>query len=66
MTAVLRQAFVADYVVLGGGNVQQMDHLPAGVRRGGNEDAFKGGFMLWEEWVEPHDAAPSAAWRVVQ
>jgi polyphosphate glucokinase len=65
-TDALRRAFMADYVVLGGGNVKQMDQLPPGVRRGGNEDAFKGGFMLWEEWVEPHDAAPSAAWRVVR
>jgi len=62
----LRQAFVADYVVLGGGNVKQVDELPHGARRGGNQDAFKGGFMLWEEWVEPHDATPSAAWRVVR
>ena len=66
VTCVLRESFMADYVVLGGGNVKQMAHLPPDTRRGGNEDAFKGGFMLWEEWVEPHDAAPSAAWRVVQ
>jgi hypothetical protein len=63
---VLQAAFVADYLVLGGGNAARVDPLPDGVRRGGNEDAFTGGFRLWEERVTPHDTPPSTAWRVVR
>jgi polyphosphate glucokinase len=63
--AVLRRAMIADYVVLGGGNAAQVDPLPEGARRGGNDDAFEGGFRLWEEWIEPHDREPAQTWRVV-
>lgn len=62
----LRAAFLADYVMLGGGNVHLVEPLPEGARRGGNDDAFRGGFRLWEEDVEPHDRAPSPTWRVVR
>src|SRR5438105_2230912 len=61
----LQAAFVADYVVLGGGQAEDVDPLPEGARRGGNADAFTGGFRLWEETVEPYDGPPSGAWRVV-
>jgi len=61
----LRDAFLADYVVLGGGNVEHIEELPKHIRRGGNEDAFNGGFRLWEEDVEPHDRPHSPVWRVV-
>src|SRR5690625_1072768 len=44
----LRAAIEPDYVVLGGGNVRHFDSLPAGVRRGDNDNAFTGGFRLWE------------------
>jgi polyphosphate glucokinase len=63
---VLRAAFLADYIVLGGGNAALIEPLPEGTRRGGNEDAFAGGFRLWDEFVEPHDRQPSATWRVVR
>lgn len=66
VTAVLRTAFAADYVVLGGGNASQVDPLPPHTRPGGNDDAFTGGFRLWEEMVEPHDRRPPAVWRVVR
>jgi len=46
--ATLRAALEPDYVVLGGGNVDHLDKLPEGVRRGDNANAFKGGFRLWE------------------
>ncbi|MDE2148647.1 MAG: glucose-6-phosphate isomerase [Gammaproteobacteria bacterium] len=46
---VLRAALVPDYVVLGGGNVEHLDKLPDGVRRGDNRMAFTGGFRLWQE-----------------
>jgi polyphosphate glucokinase len=66
ITGVLREAFSADYIVLGGGNAQHVDPLPAHTRRGGNDDAFTGGFRLWEETVEPHDRRPPRVWRVVR
>jgi polyphosphate glucokinase len=64
---ILRGAFVADYVVLGGGSVKEVDPLPEGMRRGGNENAFEGGFRLWETEVAHADEAPAAeVWRVVR
>jgi predicted NBD/HSP70 family sugar kinase len=47
-TKILREAFLADYVVLGGGNVKKLQRLPEGCRRGGNEYAFFGGLRMWE------------------
>jgi len=44
----LKKSFIADYVVLGGGNVHRFDELPEGVERGRNENAFLGGLRLWE------------------
>lgn len=63
--AVLHRAFSADYVVVGGGQADELKTLPTGARRGSNADAFTGGFRLWEEWIEPHDRRPSTAYRVV-
>jgi polyphosphate glucokinase len=66
MIRSLRAAFDADYVVLGGGNAERIENLPEGARRGGNDDAFTGGFLLWQEVVEPHDRQPQPVWRVVR
>lgn len=66
VTSMLREAFMADYILLGGGNATNVQPLPQGTRRGGNEDAFTGGFRLWEEVVEPHDRRSAAVWRVVR
>ena len=44
----LKVAFIADYVVLGGGNSKNMDALPDGVELGHNRNAFLGGQRLWE------------------
>jgi polyphosphate glucokinase len=66
VTTMLREAFTADYVLIGGGNAPRVKPLPPGARCGGNEDAFTGGFRLWEEIVEPHDRSSSSAWRVVR
>lgn len=44
----LKRSFIADYVVLGGGNVRRFDKLPEDVERGQNENAFPGGIRLWE------------------
>ena len=35
-------------VVLGGGNVHQLDPLPPGCRAGDNANAFLGGFRMWQ------------------
>jgi len=44
----LKQSFIADYVVLGGGLVHHFARLPKGIERGRNENAFLGGRRLWE------------------
>jgi polyphosphate glucokinase len=38
-----------DDVVIGGGNVKKLKKLPLGCRAGDNNNAFLGGFRLWEE-----------------
>jgi polyphosphate glucokinase len=45
----LRHALVAEYVVLGGGNVKKLDELPPDCRAGDNANAFVGGVRLWEK-----------------
>jgi predicted NBD/HSP70 family sugar kinase len=48
----LAAAMEPDEVVLGGGGVDELDELPPGCRRGQNENAFLGGFRLWDpDWV---------------
>jgi polyphosphate glucokinase len=49
VVARLRHAFIADYVVLGGGNVKKLDEIPPDCRLGDNRRAFIGGARLWEE-----------------
>ena len=53
VVARLQHALIADYVVLGGGNVKKLDELPPGVRLGSNVNAFVGGERLWEEHTRP-------------
>ena len=69
----LQKAFLADYVMLGGGNAKHIgkDH-PPGVRLGNNLTAFRGGYRLWgiEEAtaIKPNDKprqAAGAAWRLL-
>lgn len=43
----LAAAMQPDYVVIGGGNVTKLDHMPPNARQGDNANAFKGGFALW-------------------
>jgi polyphosphate glucokinase len=43
----LMAAFVADYVVIGGGNAKEIKEIPPGARLGHNLTAFRGGFRLW-------------------
>jgi len=46
--ARLSAALEPDYVVLGGGNARKLDALPLNARLGANENAFTGGFRLWD------------------
>jgi polyphosphate glucokinase len=46
--AKLSAALEPDYVVLGGGNAKKLDVLPPNARLGANENAFTGGFRLWD------------------
>src|SRR5712691_717108 len=45
--ADLSAALQPDYVVIGGGNAKLLDELPPNVRLGMNENAFRGGFVMW-------------------
>jgi predicted NBD/HSP70 family sugar kinase len=45
---LLKPAFLADYVVLGGGNAKKLSDLPDGARQGGNHNVWWGGLKLWE------------------
>ncbi|HKC77403.1 MAG TPA: ROK family protein [Gaiellaceae bacterium] len=44
----LTAAMEPDEVVLGGGGVEALKELPPRCRRGDNENAFLGGFRLWD------------------
>lgn len=57
VVTTLRHALQADYVVLGGGNAAQLKRLPDAARLGHNNNAFIGGFRLWEEaWNDERPA----------
>ncbi len=48
----LSAAIEPEYVVIGGGGADDLDELPPNSRRGDNENAFTGGFRLWEpDWA---------------
>jgi polyphosphate glucokinase len=49
VTKRLKTALEANYVVLGGGNSKKLKKLPAGARLGSNENAFLGGFKMWQK-----------------
>jgi polyphosphate glucokinase len=49
ITKQLKIALEADYVVLGGGNSRKLKKLPPGARLGNNENAFLGGFRMWQK-----------------
>jgi polyphosphate glucokinase len=61
--ARLIAALEPDDVLLGGGNVKKLKELPPGCRAGDNDDAFLGGFRLWEEGGDgkPSTRAPIAS-----
>ncbi|MEJ7590044.1 MAG: ROK family protein [Planctomycetaceae bacterium] len=45
----LRAALEPDYVVIGGGNASLLEKLPDGIETCPNDNAFVGGFRLWED-----------------
>ncbi|MEM7792455.1 MAG: ROK family protein [Verrucomicrobiota bacterium] len=45
---LLKAATQTEYVVLGGGNARLVKDLPEGTIIGSNDNAFKGGFRLWD------------------
>ena len=49
----LRKAFQADYVVIGGGNSKRLNRLPPGARLGSNNNAFVGGYRMWDDASTP-------------
>jgi hypothetical protein len=55
----LRIAFIADYVVLGGGNARLFAALPEGIERGHNRNAYTGGCRMWE--TDPKTRRPKWA-----
>ncbi len=53
----LSAAIEPDYVMIGGGAVGELEELPPNCRRGDNENAFLGGFRLWDSrWIPRADA----------
>ena len=60
----LKHAVMADYVVLGGGNVKEIDELPDGIRRGHNRAVVEGGRRLWEELPDPAEK-PNGDWIIL-
>jgi polyphosphate glucokinase len=52
ISKALKDALEADYVVLGGGNSKNLKKLPPGTRLGDNQNAFRGGFRMWNRRLE--------------
>ena len=46
---LVSNALQPGYVVIGGGLADELGKLPEGIRLGGNENAFEGGFRLWRD-----------------
>jgi len=59
--AQLKKSFIADYVVLGGGNTKKLGELPEGAEKGHNRNAYLGGVRLWQ--TDPRTRRPK--WRVL-
>ena len=57
--AQLKTALEAEYVVLGGGNAKLLQKLPPGAKLGDNNNAFRGGFRLWQRSEAPVRRRPN-------
>jgi polyphosphate glucokinase len=53
VTEALKASLGAEYVVLGGGNSKKLKEVPPGSYLGNNENAFLGGFRLWQQVEAP-------------
>jgi len=54
-------ALEPDDVVLGGGNARILKEMPPGCRLGDNANAFRGGFLMWEDVRRSESPAVPAA-----
>ena len=57
----LSAALEPDYIVLGGGNAKKLGALPGSMKLGANENAFVGGFRLWDPTLSSQSLTRSAA-----
>jgi polyphosphate glucokinase len=48
----LMAALAPEYVLLGGGNASKLGRLPPHVKMGDNDNAFAGGYRLWQDSSE--------------
>jgi polyphosphate glucokinase len=46
---LFKNAFITDYIVLGGGNARLLTELPPGAELGKNSNAIIGGYRLWRD-----------------
>jgi len=60
VVAHLIAALEPEDVVLGGGNVKQLETVPPGCRAGDNANAFIGGFRLWENAGTARPSSPAS------
>ncbi len=63
---LLRKAFVADSILLGGGNAKLMEELPEGVEIGANSNAILGGIRLWDQPPVPTKIASAQGGTMVE
>jgi len=59
--AQVKKSFIADYIVVGGGNAKKLSELPDGAELGHNRNAFLGGARLWQ--IDPRTRRPK--WRIL-
>jgi polyphosphate glucokinase len=59
VVACFVKAMEPDDVVLGGGNIKHLKHMPPRCRAGANANAFLGGFRLWDQSVAAKPASPA-------
>lgn len=57
----LKLSLIADYVVVGGGLVNEFKTLPEGLERGDNKNVYLGGVRLWES--DPKSRRPK--WNIL-
>jgi hypothetical protein len=57
----MKKAFIADYIVLGGGNAKCIEKLPRNMELGHNRNAYRGGMRLFE--TAPGSRQPK--WKII-